>query len=637
MLSSDLSAGWTPQSDYSSTTANSILQQAESRCQRQQQPGDPPLSTPLRPPQPPPRRSVRGVVASLIKAAEETHQRAAPLPPPPIPPRVHHIEVNVVAVNGEQQQIVEHLVPQEQQHQSVPSLARSRCSALLDAGTQTSPFSLSRSSSFDWICDPDEEVAMRSAAALRPPHAIDSCSTTSSSTTSGDEALRLLLAAHADDRCTSDEDVEVSETLMRERHIHQHHHRRLFAAEPNGADDVRQREIDDSIAMLLEYSRALGGPAPQLLPPPLASTMSAIGAADEGRLLRGKFDSPTFGDVDRRLRAEASGMPVPRERPSKQHRRTTADGQQSPATTAIPLMNDSLYDNVPELRRHLLVSHQLMQPTVDIWDTENDSIGVLAALSPGEASSAEEFDSTIPRDFSVGSGLLADSESSPLSPENGHIFRSNGEDSALLLTSPDSKSSGDDEQRLHHSVRSPPPPSPLHQRLSTAAIGLMLTPSLDRAGSVDQLDKDNPLASSSQASVPLSSVATCDLCLKRVAFVSIGGGEFIAYFVPTRLRALTALCRTRHDGMGRRNLMATANEWRLRMDGDDELSDRLRSGCAPSRRVASRRQIVNDLASDSSPTSATIVGIVRLATAPADSIALKRNRTLAGRARAWGD
>ena len=52
----------------------------------------------------------------------------------------------------------------------------------------------------------------------------------------------------------------------------------------------------------------------------------------------------------------------------------------------------------------------------------------------------------------------------------------------------------------------------MHRKLSKAALGLMLTSTLDRAGSVDQLDKDNPLASQVGAS-RRQSRATLSPCL----------------------------------------------------------------------------------------------------------------------------
>ncbi len=152
---------------------------------------------------------------------------------------------------------------------------------------------------------------------------------------------------------------------------------------------------------------------------------------------------------------------------------------------------ESVYDNVPNLRRQL-ASQGLLRPTVDSWslipDEEksvfspgSDSVGspsVTLSTIPSFFGGIGHPPPPLPRDISMASGILADSESSPVSPERERFAILDSND-AVAAATPDSvksitSSEGSCSLAISGSIRSGSQDYPILVRKEQTGLSLPL-------------------------------------------------------------------------------------------------------------------------------------------------------------------
>ncbi|VBB32834.1 unnamed protein product [Acanthocheilonema viteae] len=415
-------------------------------------------------------KSVHGIVASLIRAAEETRFQA-PDKPKSLNFNNKKIEQKqsstaaIITINSEQQQ-------QQQQQQQ-------------ETGTQTSPYSLSRSSSFDWINESSIDDQYSEELMI---------TSTESPGTSEDPQYSSL-----------NQTVESHTTDKKVQGMLQH----------DGLNEKRKiqssENIDDSIAMLLEYAEDLDIIPNRELHYPITNE-NFIKVANDMR------DSETI--LTREISSDNSRNRISSTNNQNEFfRRFTSSTDNANSTVSLTgsktsqygyigkgcsqgSMNGSIYDNVPHGIKH---PSFLVDSTSVSSKLNHDAILSHSAKVMDNSSSPN--DSAISqRDISVSSGL-ADSESSPITPgaptsirlhHNRYRKQQSNTDNRSQITQIKIDSSFNDTNRNGKEIRSPLPSSP---RLDTEkrTLSMVLASDLftfstghvpERVESCEELDVD---------------------------------------------------------------------------------------------------------------------------------------------------
>ncbi|EJD75930.1 hypothetical protein LOAG_17013 [Loa loa] len=398
-------------------------------------------------------KSVHGIVASLIQAAEETRFKAPDKPK----------SLNLTNKKLQQPTTTATIIATSEQQET---------------GTQTSPYSLSRSSSFDWLNESSiedqysEELIITTTESPRFPEdpEYSSLNQIAESSHTVDKEIQRM----------SRKSTEICGSLLEERKIQS------------------SESIDESIAMLLEYAEDLDVvPNRELHYPVTSGNLAKL--TNDIRHSESILSHEIPSDISRNRISSTKNQ-------NEFFRRftsTTGNGNGS-GTTGLTTqrkgssqgsMNGSIYDNVPHgikqtatLQASLsgnvsstaitaaTASLQLSRKDNNVADSTSPSTkvdhDVILFHDPKVMDNlASPNDSAISqRDISVSSGL-ADSESSPMTPGAPaaislcHSSRykkqqPNADKNKSHLAQIEIDSSSFEMDTIGREVRSPPPPSP---------------------------------------------------------------------------------------------------------------------------------------------------------------------------------
>uniref|UniRef100_A0A915PMY0 Uncharacterized protein n=1 Tax=Setaria digitata TaxID=48799 RepID=A0A915PMY0_9BILA len=417
-------------------------------------------------------KSVHGIVASLIRAAEETRFQALDKP--------KSLNLNNKTL--------------QQNQPSTAVLTATSTSRQQETGTQTSPYSLSRSSSFDWINE----------SSAREQHNEELITSTESPETPEDPEYSSPNRVVESD--TTDKEVEemLRSTKMRDSLLEK---RKIQSS----------KDIDDSIAMLLEYAEDLDVVSKRGLHYPVTSE-NLTGFASDIRNSGSVFSREIPTDISRNKILSRNRNELLRRFVSSAGTAGFVHGLAGPHSyvtkgSSQASMNSSIYDNVPctiQQPTGLQGSSGTVAVSADVTPTST-KLNHEVVLSRGQEvvdNCGSPNGSTISqRDISISSGL-ADSESSPMTPGAPAMIslhrigrcrkqQRNADKNGSQLAQIEIESSfemGSNESE----IRSPPPPSP-RSNTEKRTVSMILASDLfafssgrvpERAESCEELDVD---------------------------------------------------------------------------------------------------------------------------------------------------